>query len=154
MDLRGLGRGETIAALSGAALIVVMFLPWWGAPGTIEGVPLADIPGLNETRNAWQASSLNDVIWFLTGLAALVLGLLAATQARPDLPVAASPLVTGLGLLALVLIVVRLIDPPGALGREYGAWLGLLAILGIVFGSWTAMQDEGGARLARERTPR
>jgi len=141
MDLSRLGRGEAIVAISGAALIVVMFLPWWGA--SLEGVPLGEIPGVDTTFNAWEAASTNDVIWFAAGLAAVALGLLAATQRRPDLPTAGSALVTALGLLALVLVVVRLVDPPGALDREYGVWLGLAAIVGIVCGGWLAMSDEG-----------
>jgi hypothetical protein len=153
MDLSRLGHGEAIAALAGLALIVVMFLPWWSTPETVEGVPLADTPGLGERHSAWEAASFNDIIWFVTGLAAVVLGLLAATQTRPDLPIAGSAIVTGLGLLSLVLIVVRLIDPPGALGREYGVWLGLIAILGIVYGGWRAMQDEGSARVAGQSSP-
>lgn len=142
MDVTRLRRGELIAAGSGAALIAVMFLPWWGA--SLEGVPLGEVAGVdNRTANAWEAASFNDVIWFVTGLAAIGLAAVTATQRRSDLPVAGSALLTALGLLALVLIVVRLVDPPGALGREYGVWLGLVAILGVVIGAWLAMRDEG-----------
>lgn len=142
-----LGRGEAIAAVSGAALIAFMFLGWWGPPESIPGingeVPDTDVPSIS----AWEGASFNDVIWFVTGAAALALGVLAATQTRPNLPVATSAIVTMLGALSLVLIVVRLIDPPGALGvdlsREIGVWLGLVAIVGIIVGAWTAMHDEG-----------
>lgn len=154
MDLSRLRRGEAIASISGLALIVVMFLPWWAEPD-VGGVPLGEIPGVETSFNAWQAAAFNDVIWFVTGLAAVVLGALAASQNRPDLPIAGSAIITGLGMIALVLIVVRLIEPPGNLEREVGVWLGLLAILGIVFGGWTAMQDEGtGFRDQAERFER
>ncbi|HSI80838.1 MAG TPA: hypothetical protein VK919_09330 [Solirubrobacterales bacterium] len=142
MDLARLGRGELIAAGSGAGLIAIMFLPWWGA--SLQGVPLGEVAGVdNRTANAWEAATFNDVIWFVAGLAAIALAIVTATQRRSGVSVAGSALLTALGLLALVLIVVRLVDPPGALGREYGAWLGLAAIVGIVCGGWLAMRDEG-----------
>jgi hypothetical protein len=144
MDLSRVRRGEMIAALSGIALIIIMFFNWWGSPtAAVNGL---DIPGLEVeqlTFNAWQAHGLNDIIWLLTALAAIGFGLLSATQTRMDLPVAASAIVTALGILSLLLIVIRLIDPPGELSREFGVWLGLIAILGITYGGWTAMQEEG-----------
>jgi hypothetical protein len=146
MEPSRLGRGEMIAAVSGAALIIIMFLNWWSAPSVADVTGIAEQLGVetgDRTFNAWQASSFNDIIWFVTAVAAIGLGLLSATQTRMNLPVAASAIVTALGILSLILIVIRLIDPPYDLGREYGVWLGLIALLGITYGGWTAMQEEG-----------
>jgi hypothetical protein len=146
MDLSRVGRGEMIAAASGIALIIIMFLNWWSVPGVDEVPAVAQQLGIDigdRSFNAWQAHSFNDIVWFITALAAVGLGLLSATRTRMDFPVAASALVAALGILSLILIVIRLIDPPGGLGREYGVWLGLIALLGITYGAWTAMQEEG-----------
>lgn len=154
MDVSRLRRGEMIAAISGIALIIIMFLNWWGTPDTINGVAIPDIVDVevDASANAWEAHSFNDIVWFVTALAAIGLGLLAATQTRMDLPVAASAIVTALGILSLLLIVIRLIDPPFDLTREYGVWLGLIAILGIIYGGWTAMQEEGTSLGAQARS--
>ena len=123
-----------------------MFTGWWSPPDPAGGIALGELPASGEA-NAWQGAAFNDLIWLATGVAAIALGAATATQPRPNLPVVLSAVVVALGLLSLVLVIVRLIDPPEALGvprgRELGAWLGLVAILGIVYGGWTAMRDEG-----------
>ena len=149
-----------IAGFSGAALIIIMFLSWWSIPGAEQiqqgvqqaqdqlgtpfGVSAGDIP---THLNAWEGSSFNDIVWFVTAVVAIGLGLMAMSQTEANLPVATSAIVTALGALSLVLIVIRIIDPPGSfgfdLGRAYGVWLGLIAIIGITAGGWIAMQEEG-----------
>ena len=68
-------------------------------------------------------------------------------------PVAVSALAAGLGILAVVLILFRIISPPdfGApdsgvdldVGRGIGVFLGLIAAGGVAYGGWVAMQEEG-----------
>jgi hypothetical protein len=133
-----------IAGISGVALIIIMFLKWWsfdldtGAAAQTLGVDL----NIDTSFNAWQASDLNDIIWFITALFAVALGLVALSQTNLNMPVALSAVTAGLGLLSLVLIVIRIIDPPGQLDRSYGVFLGLIAICGIVYGAWMTMQEE------------
>jgi hypothetical protein len=56
-------------------------------------------------------------------------------------PVAGSAVASGFGAVAVVLIVVRMISPPGNhLDLDYGAWLGLLSAAGITVGSYAGMQ--------------
>jgi hypothetical protein len=59
------------------------------------------------------------------------------------LPVAASAITAGLGILSTILIIYRLIDTPGDADRKYGVFLGLIAAAGIAYGGWLAMQEEG-----------
>ena len=56
----------------------------------------------------------------------------------------------GLGILSVLLIIYRIISPPdgGAgdlidISRGIGVYLGLIAAIGIAYGGWTAMQEEG-----------
>ena len=57
-------------------------------------------------------------------------------------PVAGSSVATGFGAVAVVLIVINLIDPPGGgdVGIEVGAWLGLVAAAAITVGGYMGMQ--------------
>jgi hypothetical protein len=141
MEASTVRRGEIIAGLSGVALIIVMFLRWFDVPAT------ATVFGPGDTSaNAWDAFDFVDVIWLITALMAIALGLVSLSQASLNLPVALSAVVASLALLSLVLLVIRLIDPPTQFGveldRSYGVWLGLVAIIGILYGSWVTMQEE------------
>jgi hypothetical protein len=57
-------------------------------------------------------------------------------------PVAGSTVTILFGAIALVLIIWRLLDPPGAgADREVGAWLGLVAAVGVTVGGYLGMQE-------------
>ena len=141
MEARTARRGEIIAGLSGVALIIIMFLKWWEIDLGAQFEGGFEL-NFDTSFNAWQLSDFNDVIWFITAVLAIALGLAAVSQASVNLPVALSAVVAGLALLSLVLLVIRLIDPPGDVSRAYGVWLGLLAIIGILYGAWETMQEE------------
>jgi hypothetical protein len=68
---------------------------------------------------------------------------MSAMGTSVNLPVAASALTAGLGILATLLILYRIIDPPGDAAREFGVFLGLIAAAGIAVGGWLSMQEEG-----------
>jgi hypothetical protein len=57
-------------------------------------------------------------------------------------PVAGSSVATGLGLVAVVLIVIRMIDPPGSgdPSLAFGAWLGLTSAVAVTIGGYMGMQ--------------
>jgi len=127
---------EWIAGLSGAGLIVALFLPWYGAKGT------------SATVDAWEAFAVNDAILLTVALFAVGLVTMALTQGTAAVPVALASLTALLGIVATILVVVRLASTPmgGPVTREVGAWLGLAFTLGIAGGAWRSMADE--------RTPR
>jgi peptidoglycan/LPS O-acetylase OafA/YrhL len=127
MDLRRLRAGEWIAAASGVALLVSLFLPWYGAPDL----------------TAWEALSAIDVLLAFVAAAGVLLALVTATQRVPAVSIALSALVTLAGLVGVVLVLVRALDlPDGAGGREWALWLGLAGAAGIVVGAVLAMRDE------------
>lgn len=145
MDFTVLNRGEKIAGISGILLILIMFIfDWYGLKGAPD-----QFGGLN----AWDAYSFIDIILFITALAAIALAVLAASDFELGLPVAVSAVVTGLGILAVVLILFRIISSPsydiGFGGGEIdtsiriGVILGLFAAAGIAVGGWLGMQEEG-----------
>jgi hypothetical protein len=140
VDLRRLRAGEWIAGVSGAALVVALFLPWYGAKGT------------SATATAWEALAVNDAILLLIALFAVALWAAAATQRTAAVPVALASLTALLGLVATILVVVRLVwepvlgggivDGSGGTTREVGIWLALAASFGIFLGAFRAMGDE------------
>jgi hypothetical protein len=130
MDLRRLRSGEWIAALSGAALLVSLFLPWYGA-------------GAEDDASGWQALAAVDIALALVAASGVALLLITASQRVPAVPIALSALVTLVGLIGVVLVLVRLADMPGGFERrELGIWLGLAGAVGIVAGGWLAMGEE------------
>lgn len=145
MDLSRLRTGEWVAGISGAALFVVMFLPWFTfpVPGVIAN-PLEQFAGIDTTVNAWQAFNFIDLVLMLAVIAGVGLAVLAAAQSNVQLPVAASAITAGIGILGAVFVIYRVLDPilVGA-DREIGLYLGLVAVVGIAIGGWMAMQEEG-----------
>jgi hypothetical protein len=126
--------GELVGAVSGLGLLVFTFLPWYSAGG--------------ENATAWQAFSVTDIVLAAAGATALSVGIVVLFRLSVSYPVAGSSVAGGLGIVALVLIVIRLINPPGNgdVDREIGAWLGLIAAAGIACGGWLGMQESRSIR--------
>lgn len=126
MDLRRLRAGEWVVAASGALLLLALFLPWYSAGAT-----------------AWQSFAVLDIVLALIAAAAVALLIITATQPVPAVPVALSALVTLGGLVASILVLIRVFDPPGAAGgREWALWLGVAGSVGILGGGMVAIRDE------------
>jgi len=147
-----------IAAASAIALLIIMFIGWFG---------IEDFEG---GANAWESFSFIDLVLLLTILAAIGTAVMSANAQSVNLPVALSAIVTGLAILSVLLILFRIISPPDLVGdafgvdsdttRQIGVFLGLLAALGIAYGGYEAMREEGTSfkgesdRLQnRDRTP-
>jgi hypothetical protein len=130
MDLRRLRAGEWIVGLSGAALLVSLFLPWYDGPG-------------GGRLSGWEAFAVTDLALAVVAACAVSLVPVTATQRVPALPIALDAIVALLGIVATVLVVVRLLALPGdAEELAGGIWLGLGAAVALVVGGWIAMRDE------------
>ena len=145
-----LGTGEKIAGGSAILLFVFMFFDWFGVE--VSGVPgfSGTVPGSG--GSAWDALDFIPIVLLVAILAALVMvGLrLADSVDEPTVPL--STAVTVLGLIAVLLILYRIVDPPG--GGSYGGvsvdtnlqvgiFLGLLSAAGIAYGGYATMREEG-----------
>jgi hypothetical protein len=148
MDFTRLTQGEKIAGVSGIALLLIMFIfDWFGLKADVAGFTAEG------SRNAWGSYGFIDIVLFITVAAAVGLALISASQTEVGLPVAASAVVAGLGILSVVLIIISIISPPdfgvdlSGSGidhtRKIGVWLGLIAAIGVAYGGWRAMQEEG-----------
>lgn len=144
MDFSKLRTGELIAAVSGVLLIIVMFFSWYGiggAAGSILGAA-----NIDTTVNAWKAFDFIDILLFITALVAIGAAVLAASGRSVALPVAASVVVTVLGIIVALLVLYRIINQPGpndVIDVKFGAYLGFLTCLGIAIGGFLSMADEG-----------
>jgi hypothetical protein len=139
-----LRTGEKIAGVSGVLLILIMFIFDWFTADAGFGVSFGG--------NAWEVFGGIDIVLFLAALAGIALAVMAASQSQVDIPVALSAITAGLGGLATLLIIFRIISPPdGGAGdlidvsRSIGVFLGLIAAAGITYGGWMAMQEEGAS---------
>jgi hypothetical protein len=158
MNLQRLRVGEWIFGVSGAVLLVSLFLPWWGLEGSwIELGPGGPVEGLDQgvgavtTWSAWQVFSVADILFFLLALLALVVWALVARAPAPGLGLTAEALLTPLAIATMVVALVQILGTPGTLEApppipaptlEYGAWLGLAGTFGVLFGLLVAMRDE------------
>lgn len=118
-----------LAAVGSIALIVSLFLDWYGP----------DALGLGSPITAWTAFEITDVLLAALALAVL-LGAVAAIVPGARIPGPPGNLPPILGAAAFVLVAINLIDdPPAANGAslETGAWIalagaGLMLIGGIL----------------------
>jgi hypothetical protein len=164
MDLRRLRVGEWLAAVSGLALLVSLFLPWYGGKGYGTGdvcvARYADvIRGVATCANAtgWESLSAIDVLLAFVAASGVLLAVVTATQPVPALPIAVSALVSLAGLFGLILVLLRALAIPDWAGsREWGLWLGLASTIGIIAGAMLAMRKEtlpGAAPVDIEAVP-
>jgi hypothetical protein len=143
VELNRLRQGDLIAGLGGVALLIVMFLDWYGAGGnaTFQGQDIKISLGFN----AWEAFSITDLILALTALSGIALAVITATRRSPALPVAASVITATLGALATLLVFYRILNQPGPnefFDVKLGAFLGFLSVLAIAVGGSLATRDE------------
>ncbi len=143
IEISRLRAGEIIAAASAVLLLVFMFaLPWY----SVKSATLSTV-ALSTKVDGWQA--LTHIRWLMvvTIIAALALAYFQATRRAPAIPVSLSVILTVLGLLtALVLVYRVLINVPGSddlVDVKTGAYLGLLGALGILYGGFSSMRQEG-----------
>ena len=125
--------GEWITALAGVVLLVSLFLPWYGAADTATATEVS----------GWEALALLDIVLSLIAAAAVALAVITAAQRLPAVPLTLNTFVVFAGMLAVVLVLVRVVDlPDGAGAREWGLWLGLAGALGILVGALVALRDD------------
>ena len=143
MDLRRLRTGEWLAALSGVALLVSLFLPWYEVGHAGPGGWTAYGPLAGSTATGWESLDVIDIVLALVAASGVLLAIVTANQRVPAVPVALSALVALVGGLGVILVLIRVLDlPDWAGGREWALWLALAGAVGIVAGSVLAMREE------------
>jgi len=143
MDLRRLRAGEWLAAVSGVALLVSLFLPWYEAG--------------EATASGWESLSAIDIVLAFVAACGVLVAVATAAYAVPAVPIATSALVNLVALVGVILVLLRLFDlPDWAGGREWGPWLALASDIGVIGGTLLTMRDEirpAGTRVEIEAIP-
>lgn len=148
----GLGRlrsGEKLAGISAILLFAFMFFHWFGSKN------LGDLQLFSVGRNAWEALDYIPIVLMITIVATLAVAALRLTNAVRRTPIPVNAVVAILGLVSMLLIIYRIIDPPnfGSFREIWGTvtiegtvqfpiFLALLAAAGIAFGGCLAMREE------------
>jgi hypothetical protein len=144
-----LSRGERIAASSAALLFVFMFLDWFGTEVAAEGGGAVEAEG---GGSAWGTLDFIPIV-LLVAIVVVLIGAglrLAGSDYKP--PVQTNAAIAVLGGLSTLLILFRIVVPPGIdhfgglavdATPQVGIFLGLLAAAGIAYGGYTAMRGEG-----------
>jgi hypothetical protein len=140
VDTSKLSLGDQIAAASGIALLIFMFLPWYGVDvsSNVAGI------SASSSANAWEVFSFIDMV-------AIGVPVARAAGSLPD-DVPGALLLLGAGALGVLLVLYRIIDIPGPdiasfggvnvdFGRKIGIFLGLIATAGIAYGGWRANEE-------------
>jgi hypothetical protein len=163
LELAPQQRADMLAGIAGVVLLLSMFLPWFG-PSTLTEEAIREADELTReaggepldepdvTENAWQAFTFVDVLLLLAALGGIRAGVAAVARQGGRSPIGATAVTAGLGAVAGLLVLYRVINPIGEAGREYGIFIGLIAAIGIAAGGWLSLeQGERTGRGTRHR---
>jgi hypothetical protein len=167
MTFTRLGRGDLLAMVAALALLLVMATDWYTTHrGELARRDQSLVqPGFNnqttptesqkeaefaetQEKTAWQADALIDRLILIALLAAIALALVAAwarAAGRRLGPPSPSTLATFAGLAASLMLVYRILQPPGlneAAVVKVGAPLGLLCVGLLTIGARVAARGE------------
>jgi hypothetical protein len=116
--------GDGLAWVGGLVLALSSFMSWY----TVSP------DGFTASITAWHTGLLGKLIFFI-GVAVLTLMILRATGVELPRSVPLGMVIAGLGALATVFVLVRLISIPddfAPAGRSIGIWISLLAALLLI----------------------
>jgi hypothetical protein len=150
-DWRRLRGGELLAAIAGVVLLIsLLFLDWYEVKLLAVETPFGGGSITSGPLGAWDREGilgfLANLVILSAGVAAVGLAFLTATSRTVALPVAASGLTTGLGAGAVLMVVARMLFQPfpnELVDLKWGIWLAFMAALGVTYGGWQSMQEEG-----------
>jgi hypothetical protein len=139
--------GELISAASALMLAAIMFgLEWFGA----VGLPRSRRSGIETAENAWHMLTVTR--WFMLAAIGVALGsvVLHATQRSHGTKTDTGLVTAAVGTITAALLAYQvLIDLPGSssvVDIKIGAYLGLLAAIGIALGGWDSVREERARR--------
>jgi hypothetical protein len=119
--------GDRVTWIAGLILALSTFMDWYAGSGV--GVKLAVI--------GWHTGTIGKLVFFI-GLATVAI--VALRESGIELPASTpeSLVIIGLGVLATVFVLIRVISIPDSVlpadGRGIGLWISLLAALGVIAG--------------------
>src|SRR5687768_17482459 len=131
--MRRARAGELVAGASALVLLVALFRTWW-----------YEVPS-TALLTAWEGFGVVDVLLTIVALLGIALAVSQVAGRGPALPVALGVVTTTLALAGTLLVLYRILNQPGPNDRisvQVGAYVGLLASLGVFLGAWLSLSDE------------
>jgi hypothetical protein len=154
MDTSRLTTGDMIAGVGGIVLLISLFLPWYGVSVDIAGF------SASESGSGWEALGFIDILLFLISVAAIAVVAARAAGALPaDIP--APVILLGLGGLAVLLVLYRIIDIPVDgnvpdevdLSRKFGIFIALIGAAAVTYGGWRTNSETPAERMTPATGP-
>ena len=152
MRLTRLRSGEIVAGLGVVALLVALFLPWFGGE-PLTYAPVGELPSdfAEQRESGWAALGWLALVPLVATIA-LGIALVVTTvfERTPAVPLAIGVMTVPWALLAVLAILVRLIAQPGLgigvadvyVQVRWPAYLGLAGVVAVLAGAWRALADE------------
>jgi hypothetical protein len=150
MDFTKLKTSDWVIAASGLVLLIASFLDWF----TVEIEGNEFFSGASAGGNGWDVGFFWAGIPVLLGLAMIAVVAIRAFSPEtrlPDLPIGWGQALFIAGVVAAVIVVLKLligedVDGPEALGievkRAFGLFLATLAAIGLAVGGFLKWQEE------------
>lgn len=146
IDWAAISRGTWLALVGGVLLVIAPFLDWYSVSAEVEGITLVSIGG-----SGWDTTDVAKLV-FVIGLVVLAVVAIELFAANITLPVAASTVLLGLGGLAALLVLYRIVDIPGDtegldgvdIGRSFGLFLALIAAGLVAAAGYLKLQESSG----------
>lgn len=129
-----------------------MSFDWFGVEVVNNSNLLFYLRGAEPGQSAWEALDVIPIVLLITIAAALAVAALRFMDAIHRPPVPVNAVVASLGIVSVLLILFRIVDPPNFGGEgildfegsvQLPMFLALAAAAGIAFGGWLAMREEG-----------
>jgi len=143
MDTSKMSRYDWVVVAGALVFFFALFLPWYRLAlpqGVLDALAKglrvngADISGLSQ--NGWHYG-VAVLAWLFTLLAATLVVVKGMRDLKLALPVPEGIVVMALGIVALVLVLIRLVFlPAAAFHRAGGVWLALLAAATVALGGF------------------
>lgn len=126
MDTSQGSPGPLIAGIGGAALIILLFLPWFG--------------GDAGNFSAWERFALSDIFFLITGLVAIGAALAAGGRLLPGLSLSGAAALLG-GIATILMLWLLIFDWPEGASRMFWAFLALIACAAIAYGGASSAEE-------------
>jgi hypothetical protein len=120
------GLGDRLAFVGGLVLAVSSFTGWYTGTGEDMGVTVSVL--------GWHTGTLGKLVFFI-GLAVVILAVLREVGVAMPAALPESLVAVGLGALATIFVLVRVIDIPDDFffaGRGVGIWIALVSALAVI----------------------
>jgi hypothetical protein len=154
LDTSRVSLGEMVAAAGGMVLLVCMFLPWFGGERTGRGATPVAVP----TATGWESfGGVFDILIVVLAMVPIGIAVGRASDTLPPLPLEQGVLVVAGGVILLLVVAVRLIDPPGVIdvaipglevdrSRKLAAFMALVAAAAVAFGGFVQGRERPWVR--------